>query len=75
MLEFLIGVCILFCCANFVCMVYIYDQIQIIKKQNLDHAIIIAKLMYHVSKDIEDYKTTEMVYSQLADKTNLNRFT
>jgi hypothetical protein len=31
--------------------------------------------MYHVSKDIEDYKTTEMVYSQLADKTNLNRFT
>ena len=56
-------------------MVYIYDQIQKLKKQNLDHAIIIAKLMYHVSKDIEDYKTTEMVYSQLADKTNLNRFT
>lgn len=39
-----------------------------------DHNIMICKLMYHVSKDIEDFETTEELKKRLGKQINFYKF-
>jgi len=48
--------------------------LKILRTTNLDHAVILAKVVYHVSKDIEDFETTEKIHEKLSGEINLYKF-
>jgi ABC-type transport system involved in multi-copper enzyme maturation permease subunit len=74
MLVFFLVFSILFGCVNFVLVVYLFNELKILKTNHLDHAVILAKVVYHVSKDIEDFETTEKIHDKLSGEINLYKF-
>lgn len=74
MLVFFLVFSILFGCVNFILVVYLFNELKILKKNHLDHAVILAKVVYHVSKDIEDFETTEKIHEKLSGEINLYKF-
>lgn len=74
MLIFLcIFTAILFICCLFLSatVVYLDDKIKELKAMQGDHNVMICKLMYHVSKGIEDYETTHKINDKLGKIVNL----
>ena len=56
-------------CSN----LYLLNENKQIKNDIKDQAVMICKLMYHVSKDIEDYETTAKLHKRLGKKINFNK--
>lgn len=70
MLTVAIVLCV-FNCLNVVFSLFLYKKYRELKSTQGDHNIMFCKLMYHVSKDIEDYETARQIKDKLGKLVNL----
>ena len=47
----------------------------LLKLTSGERDILMCKLIYHVSMDIEDFETTKKIHTKMANITDLNKFT
>ncbi len=64
-------VAIILCLFNVVFSVFLYKKYKELKATQGDHNVMFCKLMYHVSKDIEDYETAKQIKDKLGKLVNL----
>lgn len=75
MLITLIVISLVFSCINLILCVYLYKEIILLKLTSGERDILMCKLIYHVSKEIEDFETTKKIHTKMANITDLNKFT
>jgi len=75
MLITLIVISLVFSCINLIICVYLYKEIMLLKLTSGERDILMCKLIYHVSKEIEDFETTKKIHTKMANITDLNKFT
>jgi len=75
MLITLIIISLAFSCINLILCVYLYKEIILLKLTSGERDILMCKLIYHVSKEIEDFETTKKIHNKMANITDLNKFT
>lgn len=75
MLITLIVISLVFSCINLILCVYLYKEIILLKLTSGERDILMCKLIYHVSMDIEDFETTKKIHTKMANITDLNKFT
>jgi len=75
MLITLIVISLVFSCINLILCVYLYKEIILLKLTSGERDILMCKLIYHVSMDIEDFETTKKIHNKMANITDLNKFT
>jgi hypothetical protein len=56
---------------NVVFSVFLYNKYRQLRNTIGDHNVMFCKLMYHVSKDIEDYETAKQIKDKLGKLINL----
>ena len=72
MLITLIVISLVFSCINLILCVYLYKEIILLKLTSGERDILMCKLIYHVSMDIEDFETTKKIHNKMANITDLN---
>jgi len=75
MLITLIVISLVFSCINLILCVYLFKEIMLLKLTFGERDILMCKLIYHVSMDIEDFETTKKIHNKMANITDLNKFT
>lgn len=75
MLITLIIISLAFSCINLILCVYLYKEIILLKLTSGERDILMCKLIYHVSMDIEDFETTKKIHTKMSNITDLNKFT
>lgn len=75
MLITLIVISLVFSCINLILCVYLYKEIILLKLTSGERDILMCKLIYHVSKEIEDFETTKKIHTKMSNITDLNKFT
>jgi len=75
MLITLIVISLVFSCINLILCVYLFKEIMLLKLTSGERDILMCKLIYHVSMDIEDFETTKKIHTKMANITDLNKFT